>query len=257
MDDPFDLSGRVALVTGGSRGLGRAMAAAFAAHGADVVIASRKGEVCEAVAAEIAAATGRTVLGRACHVGRWDELEALADTVYERFGRCDVLVNNAGMAPTYPSLTAVTEALWDKTLAVNLRGVFRLSVLVADRMKQAGSGSIVNVSSVAAVTPGPGEIPYAAAKAGVHSLTVGLARAYAPEVRVNCIMPGMFATDIAAAWDPAMVERATASLVPLRRLGEPDEIVGAALYLATDASAYTTGSILRVDGGMTRTVGGG
>lgn len=257
MDGPFDLTGRVALVTGGSRGLGRRMAEAFARHGADVMIASRKGDVCDRVAAELAAATGRTVVGRACHVGHWDELEALADAVHERFGRCDILVNNAGMSPTYPSLTAVTEELWDKTVGVNLKGVFRLSALIGERMKAAGRGVILNVSSTAAVSPGPGELPYAAAKAGVHALTVGLARAFAPEVRVNCLMPGMFATDISAAWDPAVVETMVERLVPLRRVGDPDEIVGAALYLATDASSYTTGSILRVDGGMTRTVGGG
>jgi NAD(P)-dependent dehydrogenase (short-subunit alcohol dehydrogenase family) len=246
----FDLTGRVAVVTGGSRGLGREMAAAFAAHGADVVIASRKADACVRVAAEIAAATGRRTLGVGCHVGRWADCDRLVDDVYARFGHVDVLVNNAGMSPLYPSLGEIGEDLWDKVLAVNLKGPFRLSVLVGERMVAGGGGTIVNVSSVAAVAPSPAEVPYAMAKAGLNNLTVALSRAFAPKVRVNCIMAGPFMTDISKAWDLEAFAEQARRMIPLGRGGEPREIVGAALYLASEASSYTTGAILRVDGGV-------
>lgn len=244
----FDLSGRVALVTGGSRGLGREMVLAFAAAGADVVIASRKGDACEAVAAEVAAATGRRALARACHVGRWEGLEALVEAAYGEFGKVDVLVNNAGMSPVYDRPVDITEELWDKVLDVNLKGPFRLSALVGTRMAEAGGGSIINISSVAAVRPSPDTIPYSAAKAGLNALTVALAHAYGPAVRVNCIMAGPFLTDISRAWGPESFERHR--LLALGRAGQPSEIVGAALYLASDASSFTTGAVLPVDGGV-------
>jgi NAD(P)-dependent dehydrogenase (short-subunit alcohol dehydrogenase family) len=246
--DPFDLSGRIAVVTGGSRGLGRAMVRAFARRGADVVIASRKLEACQALAGEIERETGRRALAVACHVGRWADCDELVERCHAHFGRADVLVNNAGMSPRYASLTSVSEALFDKVIAVNLRGPFRLSSLFGERMMQAGGGSIIQVSSIAAVQPTPIEIPYATAKAGLNALTVGLARALAPKVRVNCIMPGPFLTDISQAWSPEMI-RGLERSVPLGRGGEAEEIVGAALYLASDASSYTTGAVLKIDGG--------
>jgi NAD(P)-dependent dehydrogenase (short-subunit alcohol dehydrogenase family) len=245
----FDLSGRVAVITGGSRGMGLEMARAFAAAGADVVIASRKQEACEEVAREIAEATGRRCIGAAYHAGNWDDGERLAGLAYDAFGRVDVLVNNAGMSPLYESLTAVTEALYDKVLNVNLRGPFRLSSLIGERMAAADGGSIINVSSIAAVQPSPGELPYGTAKAGLNALTLGLARAYAPKVRVNCIMPGPFLTDIAKAWDMDAFEARARDSIPLQRGGQADEVVGAALYFASDASSYTTGAILKIDGG--------
>jgi len=255
--DAFDLTGRVALVTGGSRGLGFEMASIFAWHGAEVVLASRKAEACEAAAAEICQRTGRTAVGIGCHVGKWADIDQLIGTVYEQFGRVDVLVNNAGMSPLYPSLSEVTEDLWDKVQAVNLKGPFRLSAVVGERMKAAGKGSIINVSSTSSVSPSPLEVPYAAAKAAINSLTVGLARTLSPEVRVNCIMPGMFATDISKGWNWDHVEAMVEREVPMKRVGQPSEIAAAALYLASDASSYTTGSILKVDGGVTKAVGGG
>ncbi|HUR73566.1 MAG TPA: SDR family oxidoreductase [Sporichthya sp.] len=245
-----DLTGRVALITGGTRGLGYEIARAYAEHGADVVIASRKPEACAAVAAELWQKTGRRVLGVPTHVGNWAECDRLVEAAYEEFGNVDVLVNNAGMSPLYPSLEAVTEELFDKVLAVNLKGPFRLASLIGTRMVAAGGGSILNVSSVAAVQPGAAEVPYAMAKAGLNNLTTALARVFAPTVRVNTIMPGMFLTDISKAWDPDEVERRFRDEVPARRGGEPHEIVGAALYLASDASSYTTGSVLKVDGGL-------
>jgi NAD(P)-dependent dehydrogenase (short-subunit alcohol dehydrogenase family) len=247
-DKRFDLSGKVALVTGGSRGLGREMALAFARAGADVVIASRKLESCKAVAAEVES-LGRRALAVACHVGEWAQCDALADAAYERFGRVDVLVNNAGMSPLYPSLVEVSEALWDKVLAVNLKGAFRLSALVGQRMAGGAGGSIVNVSSIAAERPSPLETPYGAAKAGLNAITLAFAKAYAPKVRVNCIQAGPFSTDISKAWTPAMVAHMERT-IPLRRVGRPEEVVGAALYFASDASSFTTGAILRVDGGQ-------
>jgi NAD(P)-dependent dehydrogenase (short-subunit alcohol dehydrogenase family) len=249
MRDAFDLGGKVAVVTGGSRGLGEQMVRAFARHGADVVVASRKLDACEALAAQVRADTGREALAVGCHVGRWDDCDALVERVYDHFGRIDVLVNNAGMSPRYGSLPEVSEELWDKVLAVNLRGPFRLSSLVGTRMFEAEGGSIINVSTVAAVAPSPIEVPYGAAKAGLNNLTLSLARAWAPKVRVNCIMPGAFMTDISKAWPEAMV-KALETSVPLGRGGEPGEIVGAALYFASDASSYTTGAVLKIDGGM-------
>jgi NAD(P)-dependent dehydrogenase (short-subunit alcohol dehydrogenase family) len=247
--DPFDLTGRVAVVTGGSRGLGREMCIAFAEHGADVVIASRKVEACEALASEIASATGRSAIGVAFHAGRWEDADRLADFAYERFGRIDVLVNNAGMSPLYPSLSAVTEELFDKVIGVNFKGPFRLSAVVGERMAAGDGGSIINVSSIAAVQPSPGELPYAGAKAALNQMTMGLARAYAPKVRANVIMPGPFLTDISKAWDLDAFAKTAERTIPLRRGGQPDEVVGAALYLASDASSYTTGSVIKIDGG--------
>ncbi len=245
--DLFNLGGKVALVTGGSRGLGREMVLAFARAGADVVIASRKLAACEAVAKEVQA-MGRRALPYACHVGQWEAIEQLVNAAYAHFGRIDVLVNNAGMSPLYPSLAEVSEALWDKVIAVNLKGPFRLSALIGARMAAAVGGSIINISSTAAVTPTPIETPYATAKAGLNTLTIACAHAFGPKVRVNCIMAGPFLTDISEAWPPGAVEQLSATSA-LRRAGEPHEIVGAALYFASDASSFTTGAILKIDGG--------
>jgi NAD(P)-dependent dehydrogenase (short-subunit alcohol dehydrogenase family) len=244
----FDLSGKVALVTGGSRGLGREMSLAFARAGADVVVASRKIESCRETVAEIES-LGRRGLAHACHVGEWSDLDTLVETAYGKFGHIDVLVNNAGMSPLYPSLDLVSEALWDKVLAVNLKGPFRLSALVGARMQQGPGGSIINVSSIAAERPTPTETPYAAAKAGLNAITIAFAQAYGPKVRVNAIQAGPFLTDISKAW-PEGVEEFLATRAALGRAGRPDEIVGTALYLASDASSFTTGAVIRVDGGQ-------
>jgi len=244
----FDLTDRVVLVTGGSRGLGREMALAAAHCGADVVIASRKYDNCVATAAEIEAETGRTALPYGVHVGRWAELDGLVDAVYERFGKLDVLINNAGMSPTYDTLTDVTEKLFDTVINLNLKGPFRLSVLVGERMVAAGGGVIINVSTHGSLRPHPSYLPYAAAKAGLNTMTEGLAIAYGPTVRVNTLMPGPFLTDISKAWD--FGEANPFAGHPLRRAGQPAEIVGAALFLMSDASSFTTGSILRADGGL-------
>jgi NAD(P)-dependent dehydrogenase (short-subunit alcohol dehydrogenase family) len=245
----FDLTGKVALVTGGSRGLGKSMVQAFAAAGADVVVTSRKLEACEALAREVTAETGRRALALACNVGRWEELDGLVEAAYDAFGRIDVLVNNAGMSLLYGDPVEVTEALWDKVVDLNMKGVFRLTALVGSRMVEAGGGSIVNISSVGSIRPNPTILPYAAAKAGMNSLTDGFARTYGPSVRVNCIMAGPFFTDVSKAWDMDSISLGLQRHA-LRRGGEPDEVVGAALYFASDASSFTTGALLRVDGGI-------
>ncbi len=244
----FRLDGQVALVTGGSRGLGKEMVKAFAAVGADVVIASRKKEACDVLACEVEAETGQRALAVGCHVAHWEECDALAKQALDHFGHVDILVNNAGMSPLYPSITEVSEELYDKVMGVNLKGAFRLTALLGQAMFDGDGGSIIGVSSVAAVQPSAAEIPYGAAKAALQNLTKSFARTFAPKVRVNCLMPGAFLTDISKAWPEAMVEQLN-RMIPMGRGGAPDEIVGAALYLASDASRYTTGTILKVDGG--------
>jgi NAD(P)-dependent dehydrogenase (short-subunit alcohol dehydrogenase family) len=244
----FDLTDKVIVVTGGSRGLGFAMCRAFAEAGAHVVISSRMADSCARAAEVIERETGRACLPVACHVGDWDACDALVETVYEKYDRIDVLVNNAGMSPLYESPATVSRELFDKVIGVNLAGPYRLSAIVGEQMARGAGGSIINVSSIAAVAPSASELPYAAAKAGLNNLTQGLAHTLGPKVRCNCIMPGPFLTDISNAWTDE-VKAAMVALVPLARAGQPEEIVGAALYLASDASRFTNGAIIKVDGG--------
>lgn len=252
ISDPlFGLTGKVALVTGGSRGLGREMAIAYAERGADVIVASRKLDACEAVATEISDRFGRRALPIAANVSSWQDCDNLVEAAYDAFGRVDVLVNNAGLSPLYPSLDAVEEGLFDKVIAINLKGPFRLTASIGTRMAAGEGGSIINISSVGAIRPRPEFLPYAAAKAGLNTLTEGFARAFGPTVRVNGIMAGRFRTDIAKAWDLDAVNEAAKTGIALQRVGEPNEIVGAALYFASPAASYCTGTILRLDGGAT------
>ncbi len=243
-----ELKDMVVLVTGGSRGLGRQMVHAFAACGARVVIASRNLANCEAVAKELHEKHGTEALPVAFNVGDWDQCDALVGAAYEAFGRVDVLVNNAGLSPHYPRLSAVSRELFDKVLDVNLRGPFRLSALIGERMADGDGGSIINIGSIEAIRPHAHALPYAAAKAGLHVLTEGFAQAYGPSVRVNTIQAGPFLTDIADNWKEGQ-QAEIEGLVALRRCAQPDEIVGAALYFATSSSSFTTGAVLRVDGG--------
>jgi NAD(P)-dependent dehydrogenase (short-subunit alcohol dehydrogenase family) len=247
----FDLSGKVAVVTGGSRGIGRAIVQGFAEAGADVVVASRKVDNCRKAAAEVGAATGRRVLALGCHVAHWDQCDALTEAVYAEFGRCDVLVNNAGMSPLYDSLTDITEEYYDKVHGVNLKGPLRLAINFGSRMAAADGGSIINVGTVGSLRPGSRELVYACAKAGLNALTVAIAEAYGPKVRSNAILPGPVMTDITLAWSPEMRANAGAA-VPLGRPGYAEDYVGPALWLASEASAFVTGDIIRVDGGLYR-----
>ncbi|WP_448582607.1 SDR family NAD(P)-dependent oxidoreductase [Thermaurantiacus sp.] len=243
MDPLFDFTGLRALVTGGSRGLGRQMALALAARGADVVIASRKLAACEAVATEIAA-LGRRAVPIAANVSLFDQCDALAQAAWAALGGIDLLVNNAGSGPRMPS-PEVSEALFDKVIALNARGPFRLASLLGERMREKG-GAILNISSIAARIPMPEVVPYAMAKAALEAMTAALAHEFAPTVRVNAIAAGPFLTDIANAWPEEA--RSTAPNA-LRRPGRPEEIVTAALALLAPASSFITGAVLRVDGG--------
>jgi len=245
MRNYFDLRGKVALVTGGSRGLGLAISRAFAEQGAAVIIASRKVENCDAAAREIVQSGGEAI-GVGAHVGKWDEIQRLADKAYDAFGKVDILVNNAGMSPLSDSSLLTEESLFDKVLAVNFKGPFRLTAICASRMAEGAGGSVINITSIGSIRPLPQYAPYAGAKAALNALTIAHAFEYAPKVRVNAILPGSFKTDIAKHW-PA--EKASNIVSAIKRYGEPDEIVSTALYLASDASSFTTGALIRVDGG--------
>jgi hypothetical protein len=252
-DQGFDLSDRVAVVTGGSRGIGRAVAEGLARAGADVVVASRKLDACVKACTEIEAATGRLALAVECHIGRWEDCDRLADAVYEHFGRCDVLVNNAGMSPLYDGLPSVTQELYDKVHAVNARGPFRLSALLGSRMAEADGGSIINVTTAGSLRPDASDLPYAMAKASLNALTLGLAGTWAPKVRANLVLPGAFDTDITKAWAPGATEQA-AFMNPMKRIGQPEDMVGVCVFLASDAASYVNGAQILVDGGLFRTL---
>jgi NAD(P)-dependent dehydrogenase (short-subunit alcohol dehydrogenase family) len=245
MDPLFDFSGKVVVITGGSRGLGRSMALAFAERGAAVVVASRKVEQCQETAGELCD-LGADALAVALHAGQWDRLEPFAHQVYDWKGRVDVLINNAGVSPVTESSLATSEDLFDKVMAVNCKGPFRLSALFGSRMADGDGGSIINVSSIGSLRPQPAYAPYAAAKAGLNAITIAHSFEFAPKVRVNAILPGSFETDIAKHWPE---EKRNSIVSAIKRYGQPDEIVSTALYLASDASGFTTGSLIRVDGG--------
>lgn len=246
-----EFTGKVVVVTGGSRGIGRAIATGFAAAGADVVIASRKQDNCSALAAELDADYGVSCLPTAYHAARWADSDRLADEVLERYGRCDVLVNNAGMSPLHEGVGTISEEYYDKVLGVNLKGPFRLSVRLGAHMAANGGGSIINVSTIGSLRPAAHEIVYGMAKAGLNALTIALSGELAPNVRVNGLLPGAVDTDIAAVWSPEMRESAAAQ-APLGRLGVPVDFVGPALWLASERSAFVTGTLIRVDGGTYR-----
>ena len=247
--DPFDFTGKVVLITGGSRGLGKAMALGFARRGADLIIASRKLEACEAVAEEIRALR-RKALPVAAHLGRWDDIEKLIGAAYAEFGRVDVLINNAGMSPLAPSVVETSEVLFDKIMDVNFKGPFRLCALVGTRMAAGDGGSIINISSVGSLMPSNYFATYSGAKAALNAASIALAREYAPKVRVNVIAPGGFLTDVAGDWAE---DESARSAVMLKRFADPDEILTTAFYLASDASSFTTAALIRVDGGCMAT----
>jgi NAD(P)-dependent dehydrogenase (short-subunit alcohol dehydrogenase family) len=244
-DPYFDLTGKIALVTGGSRGLGYQMVKAFAERGADVIVASRKLDNCETVAEEVRA-LGRRALAKSLHAARWDSIDQVLAEVYDEWGRIDILVNNAGMSPAMPS-HEVTEALFDSVVGLNFKGPFRLASQVAKRMFDGDGGVIINVTSSGSLMPLPGVVAYGSAKAALNAMTRSLAAEYAPKVRVNTLSPGPFLTDIAKAWAPEAREHSGNAA---DRPGNPPEIVPAALFLASPASSFTSGAIVRVDGGL-------
>jgi NAD(P)-dependent dehydrogenase (short-subunit alcohol dehydrogenase family) len=245
LDPLFDFTGKVALVTGGSRGLGYQMVRAFAERGADCIIASRKLENCERVAEEVRG-LGRRALALSVHAAKWDSIDEMIERAYDEFGRVDICVNNAGMGPAAPS-HEVTEALFDSVVGLNFKGPFRVASQVARRMSEGDGGVIINVTSSGSLVPLPSVVPYGSAKAALNAMSRSLAAEYGPHVRVNTLSPGPFLTDISKAWTE---EARESSDNALGRPGRPEEIVTAALFLASPSSSFVDGGLVRVDGGM-------
>ena len=245
MDPLFDFTGKFALVTGGSRGLGYQMVKAFAERGADVIIASRKLENCETVAEEVRA-LGRKALAVSAHVGKWPECDRLIEEAYAAFGRVDILVNNAGMSPRMAS-HEVTEQLFDSVVNLNFKGPFRLASQVGKRMFDGEGGCIINVTSSGSLMPLPEVVPYGSSKAALNAMGRSLAWEYAPKVRVNTLSPGAFRTDIVEAWP----DKGQGPIpIPRGHAANPEDIVTAALFLASPHSVNVTASLVRCDGGQ-------
>jgi NAD(P)-dependent dehydrogenase (short-subunit alcohol dehydrogenase family) len=247
----FSLEGKVAVVIGASRGIGRAIALRFAQAGAKVVVSSRKLEGVQAVADEIKAAGGEALAAQA-HVGHLDQLEALVRQTVETFGRVDVLVNNAGTNPHFGPLLTADEGVVEKTLDVNLKGVFRGCKAVAPQMEKQGGGKIINIASVAGLRPGTGMGIYSISKAGVLMLTQVLAVELGPaNIQVNAIAPGVIKTRFSQVlWQTPQIAEPILHSLPVGRFGEPEDVAGLALYLASPASDYVTGAVFVVDGGQ-------
>jgi len=247
--ESFSLSGKVALVTGGSRGIGKAIAVGLAKFGADVAVTSRKLPDLEEVAAEIKG-LGRRSMAVATHVGRMDEIKNLVPKVKDELGRIDILVNNAGTNPTMDPAINIEERAWDSIMNLNLKGLFFLSQAVARLMQEQGGGKIINVASVAGITPDILPV-YSISKAGVIMATKVMAQQWAQHnIRVNAIAPGLVKTRFSEAlWSNPDIAQAVMTRTPLQRIAEPDEMVGAVIFLASDASSYVTGHVLVVDGG--------
>jgi len=249
----FDLTGKVTIVTGSTKGIGRAMASGFAQAGATVVVSSRKQELCDQVAEEIAAETGATTLGLACHVGEWEAIPGFVDTVADRFGRIDVLVNNAGITPTRMTPSEITLDVWRKIFSVNVEGPLRMVQCVAPIMRANGGGSIVNIASMAAYSGGTVVCAYGASKAALVNLTKSQAQELIGwNIRVNVLSPGPFLSEMVegAERNAPGFKDLIASGDLMQRIADPEEIVGPVLYLASDASSFVTGDDISVSGGM-------
>ena len=252
MSAGISLAGKVAIVTGGGRGIGKAIARRFAEAGANVVIASRKLENLEATSSECAGLPGR-VLPIACHVGRLDEIENLVRETESKLGPVDILVNNSATnLGQGPSLN-VTDEMLDKMVEINIKSAIRLVRLIVPKMIERGGGSVINISSVAGINPQPQGLLYSFTKAGLIMMTRGWAREFGPHgVRFNAIAPGLIQTDFSAHfWKDAEYRRQLELTQPIPRIGQADEIGFAALYLASNESSYVTGQVFVIDGGMT------
>ena len=251
MASPFDLTGKVAIVTGASRGIGAAIAVALAEAGASVVVSSRKQESVEAVARQIRSSGGEA-LAVAAHTGDAAAVEALVHAASEAYGGVDILVNNAATNPHFgPVLTAV-ESHWDKTFDVNVKGYLRMVKACVPSMQARGGGKVINMASIAGKIPQPGMGVYCVSKAGVIMLAEVLAAELAPfNIQVNAIAPGFVKTKFSAAiWSNEAMNAAVLAGIPQQRMAEPEEIAGIALYLASPASSFTTGATILVDGGQ-------
>ncbi len=251
-DSLFDLTGRIALVSGASRGIGAAIARLLAKHGAHVIVASRKPESCQTVVEQIAA-QGGSAEALACHVGSQESIDAAFEQIRSRHGRLDMLVNNAATNPYFGHILDTDPVAFDKTVAVNLRGYFFMSVAAGRLMRERGRGVILNTASVNALQPGPMQGIYSISKAAVVNMTKAFAKECGPlGIRCNALLPGFTKTRLSSAlFDDADTYRQLIEKIPLGRHAEPDEMAGAALYLLSDASSYTTGETLVVDGGLT------
>jgi NAD(P)-dependent dehydrogenase (short-subunit alcohol dehydrogenase family) len=249
--DLFSLEGRTALITGASRGIGEAIARTLAAHGASVILASRKLEGLKRVEEAIIQAGGKAE-SLVCHTGEMDQICRLFAQIESRPGRLDILVNNAGTNPHFGDVLSVDEKAWDKTCDVNLKGYFFMSQHAARLMKKSGGGAIVNVASVNAVRPAPFQGIYSITKAGIIAMTQSFAKELAPcRIRVNAILPGYTDTKLTSALsENPELRKLILSMIPMGRIAQPAEMAGAVLYLVSDAASYTTGTCLTVDGGM-------
>jgi NAD(P)-dependent dehydrogenase (short-subunit alcohol dehydrogenase family) len=251
--DLFDLTGKVAIVTGSTKGIGRAMVEGLAAAGASVVVSSRKQDLCEQVADEVTATTGAKTLGLACHVGEWDTIPDFVTAVHDHFGRIDVLVNNAGINPARISPTEMTLEYWRKVFAVNVEGPLRTSQCVAPIMRDQGGGSIVNIGTMALYSGGATICAYGASKAALFNLTKSMSQEWAPwNVRVNLLSPGPFMSEMTEGGEqtaPGFKELIAGGTL-MKRIADPHEIIGPLLYLASDASSFVTGDDISVSGGM-------
>jgi NAD(P)-dependent dehydrogenase (short-subunit alcohol dehydrogenase family) len=249
----FDLTGKVAIVTGATKGIGRAMVEGLAGAGATVVVSSRKQDLCEQVAKEIDAATGARAFPLACHVGDWDAIPTFVDTVMSELGHIDVLVNNAGITPSLLTVSTMELGVWRKIFNVNVEGPLRTAQTIAPIMRDQGGGSIVNIASMAAYSGGPGVCAYGASKAALVNLTKSMAQEWASwKVRVNVLSPGPFISEMVegAERNAPGFKDLIASGTLMQRVADPPEIVGPVLYLASDASSFVTGDDISVSGGM-------
>ncbi len=247
----FDLSGKIALVTGASRGIGAAVARLFATHGAEVIVCSRKAESVQAIADSILANGGKAQ-AMACHIGDETAVTALMGEIKAKFGRLDILVNNAATNPYFGHILDTPMRAVKKTIAVNIEGYFLMSQLAGQLMRESGGGSIINTASINGVTPGPMQGIYSITKAAVISMTAAFAKECAPQnIRVNAVLPGLTETKFASALtqNEAMLNMILPA-IPLHRVAQPEEIAPAFLYLASDAASYVSGISLPVDGGI-------
>jgi len=247
----FDLTGKIAIVTGASRGIGLAIAEAFAASGASVVLSSRKQEALD-LAAEKIRAVGGTALPVAAHTGDPQAVGSLVEVTIQAFGGIDILVNNAGTNPHFGPILTADEAQWDKTLDINLKGYFRVIKACVESMRARGGGKIINVASVNGLQAQPGLGVYSVSKAGVLMLTQVLALELAADnIQVNAIAPGLVKTAFSRVlWDTPQIYQEAMRNIPQKRVAQPEEITGIALYLASEASSFTTGGTFIIDGGQ-------